>query len=171
MSNGPKVRGGQYLAGLGGIALIVSLFLKWYTVGLPPGTEQAINDELQGLPEGYRDFAQQFGQSLVNSVSNLGGNAWEAFGTADLALLGCGLVALCATVVALGIVPSIRPDHDGLAKLSRVAGMVAVGIVVVKMFDQPDPSEIWKLASGPYVALGAAAAIAFGGSGATRKTY
>jgi hypothetical protein len=163
------VRPGQALAGLGAIGLIVSLFLKWYGIGLPAGADQALADGSQGLPDGYQQFAQQFGQALLESFSNLGGNAWEMFEFADVALLACAVAALGATLVAMGVISSLRRAAGDLANVTRIAGVVAIGIVVVKMLDQPDPAEIWQLESGPYVALAAAAMVAFGGAAASRS--
>jgi hypothetical protein len=91
------------------------------------------------------------------------------FGVADIALLACGAAALCATLLAMGVIGSAKLGAADLARVSAIAGVVALGIVVVKMLDQPEPAEIWKLESGPYVALVAAAAIALGGQSARSR--
>ena len=163
------VRAGQLVAGLGAGGLICSLFLEWYGIGLPAGADEALAASTESLPDGYDQVAQEFGRAILHSFAGAGGNAWEMFGLADIALLSCALAALCATLVAIGVFRAKTLAAGDLARVSAVAGTVALGIVVVKMLDQPEPAEIWRLESGPYVALAAAAAIALGGHAASRR--
>jgi hypothetical protein len=164
-----KVAAGLYLVGAGAITLIISLFLTWYGLALPSNFGQELNAGTEQLPPELRDFGQVFGKVIVDSFANVGGTAWEMFELADVVLFGCAIVALCTVLAAMGFGEWRNVRATELARLSAVAGTIAVGTVLVKMFDQPEPAQLFELEVGPFVALAGAAAMALGGSAASRS--
>jgi hypothetical protein len=152
---------GHYTATLGAITLIVSLFLPWYTLNLPPGAEEALDEQTRGLPEGLRELSRSFAQELIDSV---GGTAWEVFSSADIVLLACGIVVLGVTLWTLatrGASTALPPARA--ARLIALVGAGASALVVVKILDQPGPNLLLDLDYGPFVALAGTVAMALGG--------
>jgi hypothetical protein len=133
------LQGGHYLAGFGAMALIVSLFMPWYSLQVPAS------------------LAAQFPYRVE-------GDAWQTFSGVDVALFVYGVVVLCLTVLGTGLaarVLSIRPSH--VSKLIALAGAGATGFVAWKLIDQPDPHQLFSIEHGAFVALASALAIALGG--------
>jgi hypothetical protein len=134
----PHGRGrvGHYVAALGAIALIGSLWLDWYGLDLPP----LIRDLFAGTSTG-----------------------WEAFSSADVVLLSCGLAVLALTALALATNAAAR-----VGLVTALIGSVATGLVIVKIFDQPGPDQLIGVQEGAYVALVGSIAIVLGGLAANR---
>jgi hypothetical protein len=133
------LQGGHYLAGLGAMALIVSLFLPWYRLELPG------------------PLAFQFPYRVE-------GDAWQVFSGVDIALFAYGVIVLCLTVLATGIAAralSVRPSH--VSNLIALAGAGATGFVAWKLIDQPDPQQVFSIEYGAFVALAGALAMGIGG--------
>jgi hypothetical protein len=152
---------GHYVAALGAIALIVSLFLPWYSLNLPPGAQQALDAETEGLPESLRELGRSLVQEVLDSV---GGTAWEVFSSTDIVLFVCAILVLVLALFSIatrGASNALSPATT--ARLIGLVGTGAAALVVVKMLDQPGPNMLLDLDYGPFVALGGAAAIAFGG--------
>jgi hypothetical protein len=152
---------GHYVAAVGAIGLIVSLFLPWYSLNLPPGAQEAIDAETERLPEGIRELGRSFVEEILEGV---GGTAWEVFSSVDIVLLVCAVLVLVLSLSA--IITRGASTMLGPATTARAIGLLgtgAAGLIVVKMLDQPGPNVLLEVDYGPYVALGAAAAIAFGG--------
>ncbi len=132
---------GLLIAGGGGLVLLISLFLPWYGVTVSLGAE---------VP------------SLGVSVS-----AWRAFSFIDLLLFLVAAVAIAAGALsAAGRLPALPLP---LGKILLAAGVVALVLVFFRLIDAP--GDTGGLAGvdierkiGPFLALVAAAAIAFGGS-------
>jgi hypothetical protein len=157
---GPVARG-HYVAAVGAIGLIVSLFLPWYSLNLPPGAREALDAETRRLPEGIRELGRSFVEEVLGGV---GGTAWEVFSSVDIVLLACAVLVLVMTlfvVITGGGSTVLRPTSAGRA--IGLLGTGAAGLIVVKMLDQPGPNVLLEVDYGAYVALGAAAVIAFGG--------
>lgn len=158
---------GHYVAAVGAIALIVSLFLPWYSLNLPPGAQEALDAETEGLPEALRELGRSFLMEVLDSV---GGTAWEVFSSADIVLCVCGVIVLLLTGLSIAARGgSMTPSPAATARLIGLIGTGTAAFVIVKMLDQPGPNVLLDVDYGPYVALGGCAAIAFGGWSAAER--
>jgi hypothetical protein len=129
----------------GAIAVILSLWLRWYEVRIPDELRHAFDGQNGQLPQGFADFARGLLAAIPTSI---GLNGWQAFEGADVAL------ALLAGAVAFSVMITV----DVRAILAAAAAIA--GIVVVHVLDQPGPNAIVTVKVGPWVALAGAAAIA-----------
>jgi hypothetical protein len=153
---------GHLLAAAGAIALIVSLFLTWYEVELPAAARSMFEAQTNTLPAESQALTQAFGTALLSAFESVDMNGWQAFEMADIALLGCGIAAVGAILVSLGLFGSRSRALDAAAIVS-LAGAAAGALVVVKALDQPEPARLFGLGPGPLVALVGAAAMVLGG--------
>jgi hypothetical protein len=107
-----RLDAGRLLAGLGGVLLIVSLFLDWY-----------------GL-DWFGDAGVDAG---VDASSGDGVTAWNSFELLDIVLAGLALVAIYAAFEAL--VPARWPRPP--AAVARAAGPIALLLVFVAIVNKP----------------------------------
>jgi hypothetical protein len=153
---------GHWLAGAGAIALIVSLFMTWYEVELPAAARAALDAETNALQPEAQALTRAFGNAFLGAFESVDMTGWQAFETADVALLGCGIVAAAAILVGLGLFGRGGRGLD-VSTVVSLAGAAAGALVVVKMLDQPEPAQLFALGAGPVVALAGASAIVLGG--------
>jgi hypothetical protein len=168
-SFGPAERGvpednvgaGHYLAALGALALIASLFMPWFGLALPAAFQEALDAEVQKLPAGFREFGQVLFTDLPEAVE---GSAWELFSLADVALLVCGVAVLVLVLLATGIGrPAIHAGASAVAHTVATLGVAAAVLILLKMADQPEPRELFEIRHGALLALAGALTIAVGG--------
>jgi multidrug transporter EmrE-like cation transporter len=131
-----RVRTGELLAGISGVALFIIMFLKWFS-----------------LPEvvGLGGFAEAVG--VNTSIS-----AWEAFDFIDLVLLlavvaGVGLVVLAAAQSSVQLPVAASAIAAGL-------GIFATLLVLYRVLDPPSDLD---RSYGLFLGLIASAGIAVGG--------
>jgi hypothetical protein len=129
------MRRAEPVAGLGGLLLLVSLFLPWYGVELPP----AVGD------------LEPFGPEDVT--------AWQAFTVIDVLLAALGLLAIVVPVSSLLANGPAKPI--AVAVLAGALGWIAVVLVIFRLVDSP--TDGLELRYGAWVGL-AAALIAWIGS-------
>jgi hypothetical protein len=128
-----RLRPGEWLAGAGGVALLVSLTLEWYWVTggvVDPGFA------LDG-PTGFESF------SILDLYLVL------------VAALGIALAVLQATQRSPGL-------PVGAGVLTTVLGAVAVLLVAYRMVNQPGSNEFIEVRAGAWVGLLAALAVTLG---------
>ena len=131
-----RVRTGEWLAGLGGVALLVLLFVPWYElqeVLVPTGTP----------------------------TSELGIDAWQAFSVVDILLLITALAGLAVPVFAA----SSRPPAVPVATLviaSAIALIMAL-VVAYRLVNQPGDNDLIGVELGGYLGLLAVLVILAGG--------
>jgi hypothetical protein len=129
-----KVRNAEWLAGIAGLVLLISMFgFDWYEAVRPLGSI------------GIKAWD---GQGLSGSLANLV--------ILVAALSGIALVVLTATsrTVALPVAASA---------LTAQLGAAAVVMVALRMIFQPGPNEFTELESGIFIALAGAALLTYGG--------
>jgi hypothetical protein len=122
--------------------LVYSLGRPWYAPVPAPSDPHAGVGELPGTVE-------QFLAGLARSVTRDDGvTAWQALGTADTGLAAlAGIVGLCALAA---LVPSLqRPASSG----AQVASLIALGWVIVQLYDQPVGREAVEMRVGGWLAL------------------
>lgn len=133
---------GQWLAALGGLGLIVSLWLSWYEITGPD------------LPQTFIDV-----DDLDTSVT-----AWQSFDVTDLVLFAAGAFAISLPIVALTQrTPAIPIALDSIATL---VGLLAVALVVFRTLNlpgvEPPPPFDLERRIGLWVALVSALAMVAG---------
>jgi hypothetical protein len=145
---------------IGGIALLIVMFLPWFGVG-GPGVERA--DELAPSGTGAPEFPDA--------------NAWQAFGFIDVVLVATGLVAIAPALVFLVAGIKLPPIANALA---AGLGILATLLVLYRLISPPEwfvvaGSEVpgFELEAsreaGVFLGLIASAAVAVGGGLATRE--
>ena len=134
-----RVRGGDWLAAAGGVALLAAMFADWYGV------------------VGARIPAGGVGYAPLDA----GGSAWQALSVLDvllalLALVPLALVALQATRES----PSLPVAFSVLATL---AGALAALLIAYRILNEPGPDDVVTVEAGAWVGLAAAVVLAAGG--------
>jgi hypothetical protein len=125
------MRKAEPLAGLGGLVLLVSLFLPWFTSGVAIGTRGA-NGTVQTV-------------TLGGSVS-----AWQALAVVDVVLALLALLALAVPVVSLatrGPAASI-----GTAVLASALGWIAIVLVAIELIAHSPDYGAWVGLAGSILA-------------------
>jgi hypothetical protein len=131
-----RLRAGEWIAGLSGIALLVSLFLPWYGY-------EATRPELLALPDNA--------------------TGWQAFAVTDVALavlaafgLGLWIVTAAQRTVAVPV---------ALAGMTALAGMIALVLAGVRVLLEVSPGGPIDTSREPgaWLGLAAAAGLAVGG--------
>jgi hypothetical protein len=133
----PRLTTGYVIAGLGGVAVLMSLFLPWYGVSV--------------------DIA---GVSLSET-----GSGWEVLGFIDMLLLliSIGAIAIVAARAA-GLLPDDVPAPVLLLALGALAVLLVLYRIFDIPTDGPVPAEVdLSRKLGIFVALAGAAAVAYGG--------
>jgi hypothetical protein len=132
-----RLRRGDLIAGLGGVALLIVMFLDWYGAG------------------GSATFQ---GQDITIS---LGLNAWEAFSITDLVL---ALTAVCG--IALAVITASRRSPAlpvAASVLTSTVGALATLLVFYRILNQPGPNEFFDVKLGAFLGFLSVLAIAVGG--------
>jgi hypothetical protein len=128
------MRRAEPIAGLGGVLLLVALFLPWYGVQLPPARGNLV-------PLGPEDLS-----------------GWQALGVIDVVLALLALLAIAVPVVS--IATSGPAKSVGTAVLASAFGWLGVLLVLIRLVFRPDDLD---LRSGIWLAL-AGAVLAWVGS-------
>jgi hypothetical protein len=133
-----RVRSADWLAGIGGLVLFVSLWLKWY--GIDAGA---------------------FGGAVAGQGNVPSASAWEALSEIDVLLALFALPAIGVPVsAALSKVPTAPVAFTVVA---TTASFFAVLLVLFRLLDQPGSSELVAVKYGAWIGL-AGALLAFVGS-------
>jgi hypothetical protein len=139
-----RVRPGEVVAAVGGVALFVALFLQWYAVNLPIRTI------------GSNGGAQLTFVGKLPSVT-----AWQAFSYVDIALALYG--ALAVAVLVVSVATSGPAKSIGTAVLASFFGFWVVLLVLYRLVNQPGPNAIVEVRTGAWIGL-AAVLVAWVGS-------
>jgi hypothetical protein len=129
-----RLRLGEWVAAVAGVALVVSLFMTWYE-------PTAANATPLGAP-------------------NVALSAFESFSILDLYLV---LVALAGIGLAVLQVTQRSPAVPvGAGVLTTLLGAIAVLLVAYRMVNQPGDNEFVEVRAGAWVALVAALGVTLG---------
>ena len=112
-----RLRAGEWIAAVSGVVLVVSLFLPWYEVEVPPHG-------------GVR------GRDIGGSVEL---SAWEVFSVVDVLLLALGVLAV-ALLVVTATQPTAAVGIASDAMLTIVAGVLAV-VTTIRLINLPGALE------------------------------
>jgi hypothetical protein len=137
-----RVRPADWLAGIGGLLLFVSLWLKWYGF------------DADALTDGPTSAA-------IGSVKVPDITAWQAFSEIDVLL---ALFAIPAIGVPISAALSKGPAVPvAFTVIATTASIFAVLLVVFRLLDQPGSNELVAVKYGAWVGL-AGAVLALVGS-------
>jgi hypothetical protein len=117
-----RLRHGEWIAGVSGAVLLVSLFLDWYQI---------------------RDVTG------ARSAGDLSANAWDAFTVVDVFLAAAAISGIALAVGALTQRSPAVPQTIGA--LTVPLAFVAAILVVIKLLDLPDWASVFQGADGVYL--------------------
>jgi hypothetical protein len=137
-----RLRTGELIAGISGLALLVILFLNWYGI---PDVDNGVNIE------GLRGFAEAGG-------ADTSFNAWQSFDFIDIILLLTSIVAVGLAVATA----SARTVALPVAASAVTAGLGIIATLLV-LYRVIDPPEDAAREYGVFLGLAAAAGVAVGG--------
>ena len=132
-----RLRPGELIAGAGGIALLVVMFLEWYAAG------------------GQTQFQ---GQDFEIS---LGFNAWEAFSVTDLILAPTAVSGIALAVLTASRRSPALPV--ALSVITTTLGALATLLVLYRILNQPGPNDFIEVKVGAFLGFVSVLAIAAGG--------
>jgi hypothetical protein len=138
-----KLRRGELIAAVGGLLLLITLFLvDWYSAGasvtLPLGTTVSVSG----------DFGAWDGEGFLGFIANL------VILAAALSAVGLAILTATSRTIALPVAASA---------LTTALGIAAVVMVLMRMVFQPGPNELIDLKFGILLALIAALIVTYGG--------
>jgi hypothetical protein len=132
-----RLRSGDVIAGLGGVALLAVMFLDWYAAG------------------GSATFQ---GQDIEVS---LGFNAWQAFSVTDVILALTALSGIALAVLTASRRSPALPVAAGV--ITSTLGAIATLLVFYRILNQPGPNEFFEVKLGAFLGFLATLAVAVGG--------
>jgi hypothetical protein len=132
-----RLRQGDVIAGVGGVALLVTMFLNWYSAG------------------GSATF-----QGRQIQVS-LGLTAWEAFSVTDLILALTAVSGIALAVLTASRRSPALPVAAGV--ITATLGALATLLVFYRILNQPGPNEFLEVKLGAFLGFLAVLAVAVGG--------
>src|SRR4051794_21950108 len=127
------MRRAEPIAGLGGVLLLVALFLPWYAPNLPTA--------LDGATLQLKPFTL-----VAESVT-----AWQAFTVIDVLL--AVLAVLAILVLVLSVATSGPAKSIGIAVIASATGWIAILLVAFRLLDPPGPNGAIDLRYGAWLAL------------------
>lgn len=159
------LRTGHFLALIGALVAVGSLWRPWYSVRFPPEFRELFSSDgrLGGDPGLFGQLARGMAAAIPSSVSVSG---WEALKGADVAI---ALVAIGAAVVILaasGGISGLRVDAGLAARAATAAGLTVLVLALWHVADKPGPGQAadWlHVGSGLWMAVVAGALMLGGG--------
>ncbi len=144
------------MAVLGGIALIASLWLPWYSFRIPAALIDSADNIARQL--GFSEAAVNSGVQQLNQLAPFHITAWQTMTTIPGVLLVAGVIGGGLSLLA------ISGRASSVAKLVGFAGVIGAALVVYRWAVPPGPGGLLHPAWGLWLALGGSAAVAVGGA-------
>jgi hypothetical protein len=132
-----RLRQGELIAALGGVGLLIVMFLDWYGAG-GPATFQGQDIEI-----------------------SLGLNAWEAFSVTDLILALTAVSAIGLAVITASHRSPALPVAASVITASL--GAIATLLVFYRILNQPGANEFFEVKVGAFLGFVCVLAVAAGG--------
>jgi hypothetical protein len=148
-----KTTTGRLVAAIGGLILIVSLFLKWAGADIPDSLSGAAAQAAAHLPAAARQAVQNAQDAAKDAAS---ANAFDLFGLAPFLYILIGLFAILPCAFDLFNLDIELPFDVSLVAL--VGGVLALGGIFI-VLDSPGSAKI-----GVWLALLGSIAITVGGA-------
>jgi hypothetical protein len=138
-----KLRRGEVIAAVGGILLLIALFLvDWYSAGASVTLPLGATVKVQG------NFGAWDGEGFFGFIANL------IILAAAIAAIALAVLTATSRTVALPVAASA---------ITAALGIAAVVMVLLRMLFQPGPNDLIDLKGGIVLALVASALVAYGG--------
>lgn len=147
-----KTSTGKIVAAVGGVLLIVSLFLKWAGVDIPDslsGAASQLGSQLSGPAQEAFNNAQDAAQDAASA------NAFDLFGWIPILYLVIGVLAIIPAILDIFDLEIELPFDASLVTL--VGGLLVLGGMLL-VLDSPGSTKI-----GGWLALLASIAVTAGG--------
>lgn len=159
------LRTGHFLALLGAVAAVVSLWRPWYRVEFPPEFRDlfSTNGELGRDPGLFGQLARGAAAMIPDHVTVDG---WTALDSADVVLTLAATVVAIAVLAASGAISGLRVDARLAANAASLAGTAVLAIALWHVVKKPGGSVAadWlHLGSGVWIACAGGAAMLGGG--------
>jgi hypothetical protein len=156
-----RLRIGEWIFGVSGVVLLVSLFLPWWGLEGPWGKLGP------GGPAEGAYFERSAGSDgFTASMSSTTWNAWQVFSVADILLALLGLLAIVVwVVVARWSAPGLGLAGEALLTLLATVMMVVVLVQVLSTpstLEVPPPIPHASLEIGAWLGLASTFGILFG---------
>lgn len=126
--------------------IIAALDRPWY--GVSPAAAQ---DRAGETPAHMEDFFSGIGRAFSNSEGVTG---WVALESADRLIAGLAVATVLLLVLAM--VPAMQRHVQVLARWSALA---TLGVIAVKLIDEPGGNSLMEPRQGLMIALGSAAVL------------
>jgi len=139
---------GAAIAGAGGMLLLISLFLEWYSV---PGSDLLDS----GLGDVIKDVGAAVGLDTEDAVKLTG---WEAFEITDIVCAAAAAIAVTRAAVALVGEPD-NPTIPG-SILTLTLGAIALALILYRVVNPPYVGMNREL--GVWIGLISAGTIVYG---------
>jgi len=165
---------GEWIAALGAVCLLATLFRPWYELNIP----EEFLSQARGMAPQMGEFGSFFTQGLeeLQRQGPIALTAWQVFDSADVVLAALAAAVLAA--VALNATGALRRRLDGYIAL---LGGAAAALVAFKLLSPPGATpgllseQLLQAQPVVYAALLAAVAMVGGGllalsSGESRST-
>jgi hypothetical protein len=129
------------------VGVIASLGRPWYGPSPAAAKDQAVGE----LPNQMEDFFSGIGRAFSNSDGTTG---WAALASADSLIVG--LAVGTVVLLVLTLVPPLQVHVQALARWTSLA---TLGVIAVKLIDEPGDNVLHEPRQGILIALGAAAVL------------
>ena len=137
-----RLRGGELLAGVGGIVLLVSLFLPWFGVD--------------------RDGVRRGSGSMAYAPIGSAADAWTSLGWLVLAIAAAAIAFAGWLVVATAAVRPVTQVVAADVLTSTIGPIAFVSLALRALVFQPGPNELTTVRYGTWIGLAGAALLAIG---------
>jgi hypothetical protein len=159
------LRMGHFLALIGALVAVGSLWRPWYSVRFPPEFRDMLSGSgpLGGDPGLLGQLARGMATAIPDSVSVSG---WEVLNGADVAVAIVAIGAAAAILAASGAIGGLRVDAGLAARAASAAGTTILVLALWHVIRKPGsgPASDWlHVEQGLWMALGAGAAMLGGG--------
>jgi hypothetical protein len=162
------LRTGHFLALVGALVAVASLWRPWYSVRFPPEFRELFSShgQLGSDPGLFGQLVRGMAAAIPDHVAVSG---WDALKGADVTLVVSAVVVLAAVLAASGAIAGVRADGQLAARTASVAGAVVLAVAAWHVVKKPGggaPAEVadWiHVESGLWMALAAGAAMLGGG--------
>ncbi len=159
------LRAGHFLALVGALVAIGSLWRPWYSVRFPPQFRELLSSsgQLGSDPGLFGQMARAMAGALPSSVSVAG---WEALSGADVAIAVAAIGAAAVIVAATGAIAGLRVDAGLAARAASAAGATVLVLALWHVVDKPGPGQAadWlHVEQGLWLAVAGGGAMLLGG--------
>jgi hypothetical protein len=144
-----RLRGGELLAGVGAVVLLVSLFLDWFDVA-----PTIVGAQIRRTDVDYIVV------SLPRDVSPVSG--WDALGWPVLAIATLAVACAAWLVVATAAARPVTQIVAAAVLTASVAPIALLTLLLRALVFQPGPNELTTIRYGAWIGLAGAAALTVG---------